>query len=222
MLGAAKRAILPTGLHERTLPLGLARGLRMDIDFAHETRMYLGLYEIEMNRHLRRICTPGITSFDVGAQQGFDALVFAKLTGARVASFEREEGLVSRLQHTIALNPDLAHLIEPVLATVGSGEDGRSMTLDGYADRHFVPDFIKIDVEGAEAEVLRGAAQILREHGPALLVEVHSVELEQECGSILAGHGYRPVVVSQRRIWPDNRPTAHNRWLVAGARVRGR
>ena len=219
MLAAAKRAILPKGLRERTLHLGLGRGLRMDIDFAHETRMYLGMYEIEMNRHLRRLCRPGVTAFDVGAQQGFDALVFAKLTGATVASFEREDALMARLRHTIQLNPQLAHLIEPVHATVGSGPATDTLRLDDYARDSFLPDFIKIDVEGAEADVLRGSSAILTDRGPALLVEVHSHRLERECGQLMVQHGYRPIVVSQRRVWPDNRPTEHNRWLVADARA---
>lgn len=219
MLAAAKRTMLPVGLGERTLPAGLGRGLRMDIDFAHETRMFLGLYEIEISRHLRRMCTSGTRSFDVGAAEGFDSLVFAKLTGAAVASFEREEALMGRLRHTVGLNPTLAPLIAPVLATVGSGEMG-SLALDEYAEHHFVPDFMKIDVEGAEADVLRGATRILQDRGPALLVEVHSAQLEQECGSIMVRWGYRPLVVSQRRLWPDTRGIAHNRWLVADARGR--
>lgn len=49
------------------------------------------------------------------------------------------------------------------------------------------PAFIKIDVEGHEAEVIRGAETLLRTHHPALLVEVTSPEAEP----LLAGFGYR-------------------------------
>ena len=38
-----------------------------------------------------------------------------------------------------------------------------------------VPRFIKLDVEGAEVEVLRGAKQLLAEHRPVLAVEVHNI-----------------------------------------------
>ena len=69
----AKRAILPAP-GPRRLPIGIGRGLTMHIDFAHQTRTYLGLYEIELNRYLRRILKPGFTAFDVGAQHGYDAL----------------------------------------------------------------------------------------------------------------------------------------------------
>lgn len=50
-----------------------------------------------------------------------------------------------------------------------------SITLDGYCQQHSVwPDLLKIDVEGAELLVLRGAAGILQRsapHAPALLFE---------------------------------------------------
>lgn len=90
------------------------------------------------------------------------------------------------------------------------------MTLDGCAAAvGWDPDFIKLDVEGAEFDVLQGAAAMIERRHPHLVVEVHSVELEQACGTWLADRGYQPRVVNQRRVLKDHRPTAHNRWLVA-------
>lgn|SRR5208282_2060577 len=40
------------------------------------------------------------------------------------------------------------------------------------------PDLVKIDVEGAEAAVLDGAAEVLRRARPALLIELHSTNQE--------------------------------------------
>lgn len=51
------------------------------------------------------------------------------------------------------------------------------------------PAFIKIDVEGHEAEVIRGAETLLRTHRPPLLVEVTTSEVEQ----LLADLGYSKV-----------------------------
>jgi FkbM family methyltransferase len=49
-----------------------------------------------------------------------------------------------------------------------------AVTLDGYfAARDVVPDFVKIDVEGAELQVLRGMSDLIRSTRPRLLIEVH-------------------------------------------------
>src|ERR1700729_4209662 len=82
-----KRSVLPSP-GPRRLPVGIGRGLRMRIDFEHQTRTYLGLYEIEVNRYLRRVLLPRVTAFDIGVQHGYDSLVIARHTRARVAAFE--------------------------------------------------------------------------------------------------------------------------------------
>ena len=213
MKQAIKRAILPPP-GPRRLPLGIARGLRMQIDFQYQTGTYLGLYEVELNRHLRQILRPGVTAFDVGAQHGYDSLVIAKHTHVAVAAFECDASCIEEMADSFALNPGLVDLIRPVHATIG--DEVGQLGLDDWAyDGGFVPDFVKLDIEGAEVAALRSADRILAERRPALIVEVHSRELELDCGEILAGHGYRPVVVSPRKIVPDLRPGEHNRWLVA-------
>ncbi len=52
------------------------------------------------------------------------------------------------------------------------------------------PDVIKIDVEGAEAFVLRGAAGILRERRPRLVVELHGAAVAREVLGLLFDQGY--------------------------------
>jgi FkbM family methyltransferase len=46
------------------------------------------------------------------------------------------------------------------------------LPLDQLAEEHGYPDFLKIDVEGFEARVLEGAAQILKRR-PKIAIEVH-------------------------------------------------
>jgi FkbM family methyltransferase len=61
--------------------------------------------------------------------------------------------------------------------------------LDSYfADKPL--DFIKLDVEGAEAEVLRGMRRLLRESGPAMAIEFHT-ETGWAGRSELIDAGYR-------------------------------
>jgi hypothetical protein len=40
--------------------------------------------------------------------------------------------------------------------------------------RKMTPNFIKLDIEGAEVAALRGAQKLLREHKPKMFVEVHT------------------------------------------------
>jgi hypothetical protein len=207
---AVKRRLLPPP-GPRRLPAGIGRGIRLSIDFQSDTRLYLGLYEIELNRHLRRLCKPGVTSFDVGGCKGYDALVLARLTGSRVVSFEADSAACRRMRANFELNPEGSR-IQVVEGIVGA--PGADVTLDGYAAECRAPGFVKIDVEGGELDVLRGADGVLVDHRPSLIVETHSAQLERLCARFLVEHGYRPLVVKQRRAWKERR-SEDNRWLVA-------
>jgi FkbM family methyltransferase len=82
------------------------------------------------------------------------------------AVFQMSENLtMGKLANRESHEPDAAselvvrkHKIDTLVAT------------DGLPD----PDLIKIDVEGAEAAVLDGAAEVLKRARPALLIELHS------------------------------------------------
>jgi len=49
----------------------------------------------------------------------------------------------------------------------------QAITLDAIAENHPLPTMVKIDVEGAEVEVLRGAQRMISQTKPVLLFEVH-------------------------------------------------
>ena len=67
-----------------------------------------------------------------------------------------------------------------------------SWTLDSLlAQRTSPPVLVKIDVEGAEALVLRGAARLLAEHRPAVLMEVHNASAGRSSIELLTRAGYR-------------------------------
>ncbi len=53
------------------------------------------------------------------------------------------------------------------------------ITLDSYVAKNgCIPGLIKIDVEGAEINVLRGAKSVLREYHPEIIISVHPKHLE--------------------------------------------
>ena len=216
-----KNRIVADGPRMRRLPSGIGRGLLLELDLQHWTKLYLGLYEIELNRYLRRFCLPGTKCFDIGGQHGYDALVLAKLGAGRIISFECDPTAYQAMLRSFANNASRIRAPEARLGFVGRHSDPRTgrLSLDDVTAEPdgFVPDFVKIDVEGAELEVLEGATSILAARRPHLIVETHSPQLEQACGGLLCAHGYRPKVVEPRRWLRDNR-RGHNRWLVAEGR----
>jgi FkbM family methyltransferase len=66
--------------------------------------------------------------------------------------------------------------------------DVRSVTLDGLVNGSDDPDFIKIDVEGAELSVLHGSERLIERSHPALFFECD--EDQAEISSFLSKRGY--------------------------------
>jgi FkbM family methyltransferase len=52
------------------------------------------------------------------------------------------------------------------------------------------PNLIKIDVEGGEGRVLRGAQRLLRTHHPVIFLATHGKEVHQECCELLVSERY--------------------------------
>ncbi len=65
------------------------------------------------------------------------------------------------------------------------------------------PDFVKIDVEGSECEVLRGMINTIRDARPTLFIEIHAAEdgdesrFARETIELLTENGYRVDLVEQ-------------------------
>lgn len=213
---AVTRKVLPGGKHFRRLPFGPVAGCTMKLDFHHDLRLFLGLYEIETQRWFKGLVRPGYKSFDVGGAGGYDALLLSKLSnGGRVISFECQDDLVSEMHETFAKNP---YPIEAVKAFVCDLDDDRHISLDAAARKFFIPDFIKLDIEGAEASALRAAHQIISQRKPNMIVEVHGLDIERQCLSILKEYGYQPKIVDRQRVVSEARVIEHNRWLICEGR----
>ena len=80
------------------------------------------------------------------------------------------------------------------------------VTLDDYFDPSDKIALLKIDVEGAELGVFRGAERILRQHAPLLVFECENRHLApghvRDVFSYLEGLGYEGSFVSGNRVLP--------------------
>lgn len=90
-------------------------------------------------------------------------------------------------------------------------------TLDGLAAIYGTPDFVKIDTEGHEAEIMRGATTILREHKTSWLIEFHLDKWLHECCEILETHGYEPEIVRHPHYEPGSALYNNHGWIKAKA-----
>ncbi len=189
--------------------------LSVDIDTTYKVEriMWTGEYEPPLIHFLQMHQTAGWTCFDVGANVGAVALALAKYCGTegKVYAFEPGPPNLLRLRHNFALNPGLLTRTRILPAGVGQapselwwaeekGNPGNALlsgagthsiqviTLDDFVREQGIDrvDFIKIDVEGMELQVMRGADKLLREFHPALYFETLSRYVETQKGAAFA------------------------------------
>jgi len=65
------------------------------------------------------------------------------------------------------------------------------------------PDFLKIDVEGAESLVLEGAKDFLRRRRPVLAIEIHTVRNMHAVARLLAEIGYTTRILEDAPVTPS-------------------
>lgn len=65
-----------------------------------------------------------------------------------------------------------------------------TIRLDSFSQHYPAPDFVKIDVEGAENLVIEGMLEILKNKKPAILCEVSALNFNYVSKTLLA-HGYQ-------------------------------
>ena len=131
----------------------------------------------------------GDVVIDVGAQYGNYTLDACSL-GARVYAFEPNPQSYEILKRNVELNRfdncSLFNLglwnengeisIEDYAPHSGWRGKFKTITLDRWVESNEIDriDFIKIDTEGAELEILKGGLNTLRRFKPKLIVEVHT------------------------------------------------
>jgi FkbM family methyltransferase len=214
MLWAIDSTSPPHALLLKRIRSGPLSGMTLDVD-PRALDMVIGRYEPAIQAVLESSLRAGDVAFDIGANLGYFTLVMAKQAGprGRVVSFEPDPEMFSALTRNVGRNVADSNGIVAIPAAVGAeagavrfargwrSTRGRVVTdggdlevelmkVDDAAERFGVPRLLKIDVEGGEVDVLRGARAVLRNEKPLVLVEVHSEELENRCAQLLEEFGY--------------------------------
>lgn len=217
--GPARRLLdraLGRGPRVVTVLLGAARGARLELDLQSEKAYWIGHYESALQDLLREEVRPGTVFYDVGAHHGFLSVCAARL-GARVYAFEPSPDNARRIRRNAELN---GLPIEVVEAAAWDDEGGaslragrwdsewrtvpggpvRTVALDDFAASHPAPDLLKIDVEGAEVRVLRGARRLLSERPPVVVCELHGEREREDAKGLLSGHDVAPLASEWRLV----------------------
>lgn len=159
--------------------------------------------------------------FDVGAHLGlFTCLAGDIMNSKNIYAFKLQPRTAERLRENISLNEQKAQVIEAGLsdtegevfvsksaeagsmgglADINGTESADVITGDSFAEQESVqPNIVKIDVEGAETNVIRGLENTLRDESCRLvLCETHPQRLEEyesspeEVRELLRGFGFK-------------------------------
>lgn len=162
-----------------------------------------GFWEIAVTRQFTQYIKPGMHCVDVGANFGYFTLLMSGIAGStgKVHAFEPNPAITPYLSQTIGLNGCTRNVsLHPVGASnvegtsfisvnesypqnghlIGGNREALQQekisevplrTLDSFGFEAL--DFIKIDAEGHEVEVLEGAQETLVRFSPTMIIEVN-------------------------------------------------
>jgi FkbM family methyltransferase len=211
--------LLPTGPVTVRVRSGLGQGLALRIDPRSEKFYWTGAYEPAVLKMLERLLRPGMVVWDVGAHIGFISLVAARLVGrdGYVEAFEPMPETQKRLHEAIALNGARNIRVHAVAAAASNGTAlmyrgaatstsslignvgpkgslrVQTRTLDAIARFARDPNLIKVDIEGAEVDVLRAAVDFLARRRPYLVLESLDPALLVEAREVLPFYAFDSI-----------------------------
>ena len=174
-------------------------GMTLQVPGTRRERLSMLAGNLRLHRLFDRYVKPGATVIDVGANIGYNAIYAARLAGprGRVVALEPTPDTLTVLRHNIAASGLANVAIEPVAAGGSAGScdffirgeisavnsrypDSRYASVTSVVRVPVTPlddlvegtaDMVKIDVEGAELDVLDGMSRLLRAPAITLIVE---------------------------------------------------
>ena len=196
---------------------GRMRGKKWKVGFCNHG-CWLGTYEYKKRVRFEKEIYPGSIVYDIGAHVGYYSLLASILVGAkgRVFAFEPLPDNLTKLYWHMDLNNCANVVIHQIAVSSKSGSvvfrkkgihnsessfiggvEGDSIevataSLDNLilANKILPADFIKIDVEGAEFEVLKGAKNLISSHSPMIFLATHGKDVHEECCKFLRSFNY--------------------------------
>jgi len=168
-----------------------------------ERAKFIGYYEYQKTNLFKKIVKPGMTILDIGTNKGYYSLLSAKIMDDKgeILSFEPHPENCYWIKKSISVNGYKSIKLFQIALFNKNGEmrlfegaksghhslvrnkDLGSITIQTkkldaiLAEEKIIKvDLIKIDVEGAEIQVLDGANKLLAKQSPKLLIDIHDID----------------------------------------------
>jgi FkbM family methyltransferase len=219
---AGKALRIPLRLIPANAPVPILQGPlrgKLWVKGSSDNGCWLGSFEYQKQRLMSSMLHAGDTMFDVGANVGYYTLLASHKVGptGRVVAFEplpenvrlvRRHLRLNRVRnvslHEVAVSDHDGHARFAPHASNAMGKlsdtgsvDVAMVSLDSMTNAGQFPDpsLLKIDVEGAELGVLRGASHVLGRARPTILLATHGAEVHRQCCDFLRDATYelRPI-----------------------------
>jgi hypothetical protein len=215
------KVFLPNRFVPMRVWLGPFRGARLVMNPRQSMRKMFGLYEHELNPWLGQALRRVTRVLDVGANDGYFSFGCAaafRRRGKRgeVISFEPEERCVRALRTSLAAQGSSGVRFEIVPAFVGRAVREGTTTLDALTVANRTNTLVKIDVEGAEVDVIEGGKSWL-DPSNLFLIEVHEERFLSQLQDLFAERGHKLVRIDQQplRLLGREIRVEKNWWLVS-------
>jgi FkbM family methyltransferase len=187
----------------------------MKVDWSRHRSFVYGTWEPDVVHAITDVVRPGACAIDIGAHIGFYTLILAKMVGpyGRVLAFEPLPRNFSLLCDNIRLNNcthvqaiDKAVLDHTCDVEADIREDGllpgsvvfraserleqataSAVSIDDFVHDSGLPvSIMKIDVEGNESLVLKGASRTIQSLHPTMIIEVHHFDASPDASPVIS------------------------------------
>ena len=223
--GRLLRSLLKVLPHGTAVPVlqGKLRGYKWIVGSSNHG-CWLGSYEYNKQKLFSNTIQPGSVVFDIGANVGFYTLLASELVGPSgcVVALEPWPANVKLLRRHVDMN-HCANVT--ILDCAVGGADGTARFAEGpnNSQGHLsaagaleiklvtldllvlqkqipAPDYLKIDIEGAEFEALKGAIDTLAQFHPVIFLATHGSEVHVACCDLLTSLDYQLSPVTGNRV----------------------